>query len=235
MFPFARFLPLLSLLLVLAAGYALGLHRELSWDALAARQAGLHALVAARPAAAGLSFLAVYIAAAAVSFPGTVVLTVAGGLLFGTLPGAALTVLAATTGSTIVFLVARTTLGTLLAARAGPFLDRFRAGLRRDAFSYILAMRLLPVIPFWVVNLVTAVLGVRLAPFMLGTFLGIIPATTVLSGIGAGIGSVLMAGGRPDFRVMLSPPVLLPLLGLAVLALAPVLWRVWRQRGVRHG
>jgi len=230
-----RLLPLLPLALVLGAGYALGLQRELNWASLAARQTALHALVEARPLTAGLVYIVGYATAVAVSFPGAVVLTVAGGLLFGTLAGTAMTVTAATLGSALIFLAARSALGPLLAARAGPFLDRFRAGLRRDAFSYVLAMRLIPVIPFWVVNLAPALLGVRLAPFLLATLLGIIPATTVFSSIGAGIGDVLAAGERPDLTVILSPPVLLPLLGLAMLSLAPVAWRRFKPAGAERG
>ncbi|MCW3474825.1 VTT domain-containing protein [Rhodovastum sp. RN2-1] len=227
-----RFWPLLPVLLVVAGAYALGLQHELNWATLAARHAMLRALVAAHPLAACLAFVATYATAVAVSFPGAVVLTVAGGLLFGTALGALLTVTGATTGSVLIFLAARTALAPLLAARAGPFLDRFRSGLQRDAFSYILAMRLIPVIPFWLVNLAPALLGVRLAPFAAATCIGIIPATTVFASLGAGIGDVLAAGGRPDLTVILSPPVLLPLLGLATLSLLPVAWRRWKGQNV---
>jgi uncharacterized membrane protein YdjX (TVP38/TMEM64 family) len=225
-----RFWPLLPLAAVLAAGYALGLQHELSWSSLAARQAQLRSFVHAEPLRAALGFVLIYALAVAVSFPGAVVLTVAGGLLFGTAAGVALTVVGATTGALVIFLAARSALGGLLAARAGPFLDRFREGLHRDAFSYILALRLLPVIPFWVVNLASAALGVRLLPFLAATCIGIVPASWVFASLGAGIGDVLAAGGRPDLAIILSPPVLLPLLGLAVLAVSPVIWRHWRGR-----
>jgi uncharacterized membrane protein YdjX (TVP38/TMEM64 family) len=223
-----RALPLLLILALLALAYAAGLHRALSWEALAARQADLRGWVEARPLATALAYVAVYAGAVAVSLPGAVVITVAGGLLFGTLAGAVLAVTGASLGAVAVFLLARGVLAPVLAARAGPFLARLRPGLERDGFSYLLALRLIPVLPFWLVNLAPALVGMRLAPFAAATVLGIIPATTVFASVGAGIGAVLQAGGRPDLAIVLSPPVLLPLLALAALSLVPVLWRAWK-------
>jgi uncharacterized membrane protein YdjX (TVP38/TMEM64 family) len=87
----------------------------------------------------------------------------------------------------------------------------------------------MPVVPFWMVNLAAATFGVRPAPFLLATAIGIVPGTTIYAGLGAGIGDVLAQGGRPDLAVVFTPPVLLPLMGLAGLALAPVAWRAWRR------
>jgi uncharacterized membrane protein YdjX (TVP38/TMEM64 family) len=209
----------------IALAFALGLDRHLSAEALAANQAALAALVRANPAATGAGFVAAYAAAVAVSLPGGVFLTLAGGLLFGHLWGTVLSVLGATIGAVLLFLAARHALGPLLARRAGPLLARVRPGLERDGLSYLLALRLVPIFPFWLVNLAPALVGMRLGPYALATFLGVIPATAVFAGIGAGLGEILAAGGRPDLGVILSPGVLLPLLGLAVLALVPVLWR----------
>ncbi len=223
-----RWWPLLPILLILAGAYALGLQEELSWARLAQRQSELLADVAARPVAMAAGFVGLYAAAVAVSFPGAVVLTVSSGLLFGPFLGAALTVAGATLGSVMIFLAARGALAPMLARQVGSRLDWFRDGLGRNAFSYILACRLIPVIPFWLVNLAPALLGARLAPFALATFLGIIPASLVFASLGAGVGGVLAAGGRPDLAVILTAPVLLPLLGLAALALLPVAWKARR-------
>jgi uncharacterized membrane protein YdjX (TVP38/TMEM64 family) len=224
-----RFWPLLPIVAILAIAYAAGLQDELSWTRLAARQAELRALVAAAPVAMAAGFIALYAAAVAVSFPGAVVLTVSSGLLFGPFLGAALTVLGATTGSIIIFLAARGALAPMLSRQVGTRLDWFRDGLAHNAFSYILACRLIPVIPFWLVNLAPALLGARLGPFALATFLGIIPASLVYASLGAGVGTILEAGGRPDLTIILTPPVLLPLLGLAALALVPVAWKARRR------
>lgn len=204
---------------------ALGLDRHLSAEALAANHAALAALVRANPVATAAGFVAVYAAAVAISLPGGVFLTLSGGLLFGPLWGTALSVLGAGIGAVLLFLAARYALADLLARKAGPLLERIRPGLERDGLSYLLVLRLVPLFPFWLVNLAPALVGMRLGPYVLGTFLGIIPATAVFAGIGAGLGEILAAGGRPDLGVILSPGVLLPLIGLALLSLVPVLWR----------
>ncbi len=225
-----RLLPLLLLLAVLGGGYALGVQHWLSWQALAARQAELHQAVVARPVAAAGLYVLVYAAAVAVSFPGAVVLTIAGGLLFGVVEGTVLAVSGATLGAVVFFVAARTALQPLLARRFGALLERLRPGMERNGFSYVLALRLVPVVPFWLINIAAALGGVRLSAFALATLLGIVPAGAVYASVGAGIGGVLAAGGRPDVSVILSPPVLLPLLGLAVLAVLPQGWRWWKGR-----
>jgi len=225
----ARLWPLLLLLAVLAAAWALGVRSYLSWAALAREQSALHALVAAHPWRSAAAYVALYAVAVGVSLPGGVVLTVAGGLLFGAALGAALAVLGASLGAVLLFLAARHALAGFLAARAAPLLARIGPGLQRDGFSYLLALRLLPVFPFWLVNLAPALLGMRLAPYAAATALGVIPATVVFAGLGAGVGGVLAAGGRPNVSLILAPHVLLPLLGLAALSLAPVLWRRGRR------
>jgi uncharacterized membrane protein YdjX (TVP38/TMEM64 family) len=146
-------------------------------------------------------------------------------LLFGTALGAALAVVGSTSGAVLLVLAARTALGPFLARGAGRLIEGLRPRMRRDGFSYVLALRLIPVVPFWLTNLAAAVAGVRLSHFAAATLIGTIPASTVFASIGAGVGSVLAAGQTPDLLVIFSPPVLLPLLGLAVLALLPVAWR----------
>ncbi len=230
-----RLWPLLLLAALLAAAYATGLHRQLSWPALAAHEAELRQRVAQHPLWAAALYVVVYAAAVAISIPGAVVLTVSGGLLFGTAAGGALAVAGAWVGAVLLFLAARTALGPLLAARAAPLLDRVRPGLQRDGFSYLLALRLIPVVPFWLTNLAPALVGMRLAPYAAATLLGIIPATLVFASIGAGVAGVLAEGGQPDLSVIVSAPVLLPLLGLALLSLLPVAWRLWQGRERRGG
>jgi uncharacterized membrane protein YdjX (TVP38/TMEM64 family) len=227
---FKRALPLIVIAALLALAFAVGVPDLLTWEALAARQAALLALVRAHPAASALGYLAVYALGVAISLPGAVVLTVAGGLLFGAWIGAALAVCGASVGAVLVFLAARGALAPWLTSRAGPFLDRVRPGLEAHGFSYVLALRLIPVVPFWLVNLAAAVVGMRLLPYAAATFIGIIPATTVFAFVGAGVGTVLMRGERPDLSVILSAPVLLPLLALAALSLLPVGWRAWKGR-----
>jgi uncharacterized membrane protein YdjX (TVP38/TMEM64 family) len=224
-----RLWPIGLILAVLALAYALGLHRLLSFEALAAHRASLGGFVAAQPLAAALAYLAAYVAVVAFSLPGGAVMTLAGGFLFGPWLGAGLAVAGATIGACLLFLAARHALAEVLERRAGPLLGRVREELRRGGFWYLLSLRLLPVVPFWLVNLAPALAGMALSPYAAATFLGIIPATVVYAGIGAGLGQVFEAGGRPDLSVVFSPGILLPLLGLAALSLLGAWWRR-RQR-----
>ena len=219
--------PVLLVTAALAAAYAAGLGRALSFAALAQHQAALRDYAAAEPVLSAVAFTALYAAAAAIMLPGVVVLTVTGGLVFGTLGGAACTVVGATAGASVLFLAARHALAGWAAARAGPLLDRVRPGLQRDGLSYLLALRLVPIFPFWLVNLAAAVVGMPLRVFALGTVVGIIPGTVVFASIGAGLGDVLAAGRAPDVAMFTRPAVLFPLLCLALLALLPVAWRRW--------
>lgn len=182
------------------------------------------------PVLAGAIYVAAYIVIVAISLPGSLVMTIAGGLLFGTAIGAACAVVGATAGAVLLFLAARYAIGDLLAARAGPFMERIRAGLEADGFSYLLALRLVPVFPFWLMNLAPALVRMRLAPFAAATFLGIIPGTAVFASVGAGLGAVLAEGRQPDVSVALRPQVILPLLGLALISLLPIAVRRSRAR-----
>jgi uncharacterized membrane protein YdjX (TVP38/TMEM64 family) len=150
--------------------------------------------------------------------------------LFGVAIGASLTVIGATLGATALFLIARTALGDVLRRRAGPFLARMADGFNKDAFNYLLFLRLVPVFPFWVVNLVPALLGMRLIPFVVATGLGIIPATIVFTAFGAGLGSVFDAGKEVDLKSVLNPTLIAALIGLGLLALLPVAVKRIRER-----
>ncbi len=211
------------------AAWRCGLGAALSWAELARHQARLVALVAAHPVLAPLIYAALYTVWVALSIPEAALVTVAGGLLFGTILGGAMAVLGATAGAVILFLVARSAFADAMRRRAGAFLDRIRPKLHRDGFSYLLALRLVPA-PFWLINLAAALSGMRLLPYTAATLIGIIPATFVLAWIGAGVADVLTAGRSPDLGILFSVRVLGPLVALAALALLPVAWRTVRRR-----
>jgi uncharacterized membrane protein YdjX (TVP38/TMEM64 family) len=219
-------LPLL--LFACAVALAVWFGPRVGWEALAHHQDALLRWVATHPTAAALLYLLAYILTAALSLPHAALMTVVGGLLFGAIFGCALTVAGATIGASVLLLVARTALGDMLTRRGGRIVEAVRSGLRRDGFSYLLALRFLPLFPFWAVNLAAAAGGMRLTTFVPATALGIIPVTFVFSSIGAGVGDVLASGRTPDLSVLFSPRLFLPLLALAALSLLPVLWRRWR-------
>jgi uncharacterized membrane protein YdjX (TVP38/TMEM64 family) len=223
----------LAPLAAIAAGFVLffafGLHRHVTFETLRDSRAALSAWVAAHEALAPLLYILAYAVVVACSLPVGLLATPIGGFLFGTLLGGTYAVIGATIGATALFLAARSALGELLRAKAGGALARFEAGFRENAFAYLLVLRLIPLFPFFLVNLAPAFLGVPLATFVAATFVGIIPATFVYASVGAGLGAVFDAGAEPDFGIVLTPPVLGPLLGLALLALAPVAYRHFKK------
>ena len=222
-------LPLAVLLVAAAVAiFALDLGRFLSFESIAENHAALKGYARANPAAPLLA-VAVYALVVALSIPGAVFLTLAAGLVFGIVLGTALVVAGATLGAAAVFLAARTALAAPLAARAGPKLNEFRAGFQKNAFSYLLTLRLVPLFPFWLVNIVPAVLGMRLGPYVLATAIGIIPGSAVYASVGAGMDALIAAGKSPDLGVIFQPRILLPLLALAALSLVPVVAR--RRKG----
>lgn len=233
-----RWLPLLALAALAALALALGWHRALTLQGLAQNYEALAAAVRDHLALALLAYAALYVGVTALSLPGGALLTLAGGLLFGWLAAGLVTVLAATAGATLLFVVARSSLGAALSERAGPALSRLAEGFRRDAWSYMLFLRLAPVFPFWLVNLAPALLGVPLRVFVPATLIGIVPGTFAFAFIGAGLDTVLAmasracrAEGCPDLALkdFVTPELSLALVGLSVLALVPALAR--RLRG----
>jgi uncharacterized membrane protein YdjX (TVP38/TMEM64 family) len=219
-----RFLPLIVLVILAAAGFFL--LRGFGWDGLARHQGELEGWVSAHPIASALLYLAAYIATVALSLPQAALVTVAGGLLFGTVLGCALTVTGATIGASILLIVVRSAFAQTLERQRHRIPQQVQTRLARDGFSYLLAIRLVPLFPFWIVNLAAAVVGIRLTVFVAATLLGVIPVSFVLSSIGAGVGTILAAGQTPNLSsVIFSPHILLPLLALAVLSLLPALFR----------
>jgi uncharacterized membrane protein YdjX (TVP38/TMEM64 family) len=221
-------------LVVLAAGiggfFAAGLDKYVTFEALRENRETLNAFVADNGAFAALVYVAVYAAAVAFSLPGGAIMTLAGGFLFGAAYGTMVVVVAATLGATALFLIARSALGDLLRAKAGPFVRKMEAGFQDNALSYLLVLRLVPAFPFWVVNLVPALLGVKLSTYVLGTAIGIIPGTFVFATFGAGLGSVFDQGGEVSVKAILTPEIIAGLVGLAVLALVPVVVKKLRGR-----
>ncbi len=220
-----RLLPLLLLVAAIAGVFASGLHEHLSIETLREHRAFLNLFVADNAVLAALAFVALYALSTALSLPGGVILTVAGGFLFGVTLGTLYVVFAATLGATAVFLIARTALGSTLRERAGPFLQRMEEGFRENALSYLLVLRLIPLFPFFIVNLVPAFLGVPLRTYVLGTFFGIIPGTLVFILAGAGLGSVFDQGGAFSAASVLTPEVIAGLVGLSLLSLLPVAYK----------
>lgn len=229
----ARRLPLVAILAVAAIG-AFALRDQLSFEALAANRERLLALRDAHYLAAVAGFIAAYVLIVAFSLPGATVATLTGGFLFGVFPGALFNVIAATAGAAALFLAVKSGAGDRLAARldaSGGRVRRLREGLRENELQVLLLMRLVPAVPFFVANLLPALVGVPLGRFVLTTFFGIMPGAVIYTWVGAGLGEVFARGGRPELGIIFEPRFLLPLLALSALVALPILLRALGRRG----
>ena len=219
-----RWLLALAAVAVIVALRFTGLADLLSLDALRANRGTLTAWTAAHPGLAPAAYAALYVAVVAFSLPGATAMTLAGGFLFGAWLGGTLAVLSATVGAGALFLIASRIIGEGGLARFGERGARLAEGLRRESFTYLLVLRLVPLFPFVLVNLIPALVGMRLAPFLGATFLGIIPGTAVFALAGAGLGRALEGDG--PLRI-LTPEVILALCALAATALLAIPLRRW--------
>lgn len=244
-----RLAPLGILALAFAAALASGTTNHLTLENLLASRGALSGFIARNMALALIAFVAAYAMAVAVSIPGATLFTISGGLLFGGWLGGAAAIVGATAGATLLFLAARSSLGAFLTQRAGPGIERFRAGFQKDAVSYLLFLRLVSVFPFWLVNLALAATGVKLWTFIWTTFVGIIPATLAFALAGAGLGSIAdqkqrafeaclaAKGAQGACSLGISPQdlvtreTLIAITALGIMALIPVVLRRFRRPG----
>ncbi len=217
---------LLGFAALFAAVFSTGIQNQLSLESLRTNREALLDFVSVNYVGAVAAFMAIYILAVTFSIPGAVWLSISGGFIFSAGPATAYIVIAATLGATLVFLLARYVLGDVLRSKAGGAIDRMRSGFQEDAFSYMLVLRLVPLFPFFIVNLVPAFLNVPIRIYVVGTALGIIPGAFVFALVGSGLGAVFDAGGDVDpGAVLFRPEVIGSLLGLAALALIPVAYK----------
>lgn len=222
-----RLWPALLLAALVVVAWTSGVHEHVSFARLEENRGLLARSVAEHPLLASLAFASCYAASTALSLPIGTILSVAGGFLFGIVWGTSLIVVGATLGASAVFAVARSSLGTFLREKARDWQQRMQRGFARNAWSYMLFLRLMPVFPFWLVNIVPALLGVPFRIFAIGTAIGIVPAAAVFASLGNGLDAVFAAGESPDAGIVFSPRVFLPLVGLALLALLPIVYRRW--------
>ncbi len=225
-----RLAPVLIIALALGGFFVFGLNEYFTLDVLRENREALRNWVDTNPLPAMTLFVLVYAGAVAISFPGASILTIFGGFLFGLWQGTPLIVFAATLGATGIFLAAKSALGDLLSKRAGGLAKRMEQGFRDGELSYMFILRLAPVFPFWAVNIAAGLIGVSLRNFVIGTGLGIIPGSFVYASIGAAADAAFEAGEDVTLGgVLLKPETLLPIVGLIVLALIPIILKHARK------
>ncbi len=225
-----RFVPVFILALGIGAFFGFRLDRFVTFEALRENRALLMDFVHAQEARSIVLFVLTYAVSTAFSLPGAAVLTIAGGFLFGAWLGTAYAVVGATTGAIVVFLIAKTAFGNALRAKAGSAFEKMEAGFQENALSYLLLLRLMPIFPFFLVNIVPALLGVSLRTYAIGTFVGIIPGAFVFASVGAGLGSIFDM--EEDFSpgAALTPEIIMALVGLSLIALLPVVYKKVKGR-----
>ncbi len=212
---------------------AFALRDYLTFDTLARNRDALIAFRDTHYLMTVVLFMLAYVAIVALSLPGSAIATLTGGFLFSTFPGALYNVTAATLGAICIFLAARWGLGDRLAARMDAstgMVSRIKAGIDENQWSMLFLIRLVPAVPFFVSNLVPAFMGVSLWAFAVTTFLGIIPGAVIYTGVGAGLGAVFERGDTPDLGIIFEPRILLPILGLCLLAALPIILKAVRGR-----
>lgn len=223
--PSKHWLPLAALVFFVIVAWGSGLMELVNLETIKAQSQTLQGLVAEHPALSLAGYVALYTAAVALSLPIATLLTLVGGFLFGRWLGTAAIVVGATAGATILFLIARSSVGSALREKAGPLYRQVAAKLENNLIGYMLFMRLVPLFPFFLVNIVLALFNVRLVPYVLTTFFGIIPVTFVYANVGRQLGTI------ESLADLASPQTLLAFTLLGFSVLIPSLYK---RRGKRH-
>ncbi len=222
--PILRRLPLIVIAVVAILG-AFFLRDYLTFDALRDNRETLLSFRDNNYLLTVLVFIAAYVVIVGFSLPGATVATLTGGFLFATFPGALFNITAATIGATAIFLAARWGFGEKLGAKlegSDGLVKKIKDGIDENQWSMLFSIRLIPVVPFFMANLVPSFLEVPLRRFVISTFLGIIPGTVVYTSVGAGLGEVFARGETPNLGIIFEWHILLPILGLAALSLLPI-------------
>lgn len=228
----SRHIPLIVILLVAFVGY-FTLRDYLSFDTLRDNREALLEFRDANLLGLAVAFVGIYVLIVAFSLPGAAVASMTGGFLFGLVLGTLLNVTSATIGATAIFLAARWGLGATLTAKlesSQGAASKLKDGLRENEVSVLLLLRLVPVVPFFVANLLPALVGVKVFNFVWTTAIGIIPGAIVFTWIGVGLGEVFDRGGTPDLSLLWEPHIIGPILGLCALAVLPMLVKTVRGR-----
>lgn len=204
--------------------FLLDLDRFLTLESLKEHRQVLQQQAHEAPLAAALLFMAVYILQTALSLPGAAILSLGAGVLFGSILGTAYAVVAATIGATLAFIVTRYLLYETIQRRFGQRLEGLNRELDQRGFNYLLFLRLVPLFPFFLINLAGGLTRLPLRTFVLATMLGIVPGGFVYVNAGAGLGTINSLGD------IASPRVLGSFVLLGLFALVPVAWQKWSSR-----
>jgi uncharacterized membrane protein YdjX (TVP38/TMEM64 family) len=219
-----RLLPLGILLLGLVAFFALGGPQYLDADRARALLGDINGWVEENLILALLAYVIFYTLAVSISVPGALWFTIGAGFLFGPIYGTGVAVIGATCGATIIFLAARFAFADWVREKFPGYIAKLQDGFSRDAFSYILILRLIPALPFFGINIATALLNVPVRAFFFGTLFGVIPGAYVYATVGSTI-SRAADQGVPSFGALLTPDVIGAMVAFGVLAILPIVYK----------
>ena len=218
------------LVLVLILLYAFGITHYLSIEYLQEHRQTLLLLRTNHYWLFSLLFILSYVLLVSVSFPGASVLSILAGFIFGLSIGTLYTVTGATLGSTIIFLSIRYAVQSLSFHSSYKIIYKMQTGFRVNEVWYLFFLRLLPVFPFWAVNIAAAVFNVRFFTFIIVTFLGIIPGTIVYVWLGCGLAQLLDKHEPLNMALIHEPAILIPLVLLACLSLLPIYFKTNKEK-----
>lgn len=219
---YTRFIPIVVIFILFISAYFSGLTKYISHEQLQLHYKELRKLALLHPLVAPIAYISIYIIISALSIPGAVYVTLFGGFIFPQPFCTIYAVFGATMGAFIVYSAAHSALGNSPCKGINLYLEKMEQKFKENAASYLLFLRLVPVFPFWLVNLAPACVGVPIFTFIWTTFFGIMPATFVFTQAGAGLGSILETGDTLSISNILNTNVVITLMGLGILALMPV-------------
>lgn len=220
-----RWSPLIILAALMAVAFSTGLHEKISLQALQDNKDNLLQAVSNNPIITALGFIAIYIVFVALSLPAATLLTLTGGFLFGTWFGTLYVVSAATVGASVIFFIAKTSLGEVLREKAGKLYSRIEGNMKDNAVGYLLFMRLVPIFPFFLVNIVPALFNVRMRTFVLTTFFGIMPGSFVFVNLGKQLATI------ENVSDLVSTQTLAAFALLGFFALIPTIYKQIKNKG----
>jgi uncharacterized membrane protein YdjX (TVP38/TMEM64 family) len=222
----AKWMILAFFLLGIGAFFYLDLGKFLTLNALKENRDALRSHAEAHYLSTVILYIVIYCFQTALSLPGATVLTLAGGFLFGAFLGTMYVNMAATSGATLAFLAARYLFRERVERKWGRQLEPIQAGFSQNAFSYLLTLRLIPLFPFFLINLASGLTRMRLRTYLIATAIGIIPGSFVYANAGRQIGAI------DSLSEVGSPRVIGAFVLLGLLALLPVVYKKWRGKGI---
>lgn len=225
-----RWIPLGIILFIFVLFFLTGWYRYFSFSTLSKHHAAIQAWMQSHQVVAIGCFILLYIVVTTASIPGAVFVTLLGGFLFGIVLGSVLVVVGATVGATCIFLAVKYAFADQLSNRLSGWLLRLEKGFQENAFNYLLFLRLVPLFPFWVVNVIPGILNMRAWSYVLATVIGIMPGVVVYTAVGNGLSAVFETGGTPELDIIFKPVILVPMISLGLLSLVPILYQYFKKK-----